>query len=142
MLTLFLRGVICLSYTKTAVKNVKYHRGSPAPPWWSIRGVAKNQGGGKHRGVPRTPLILTGGWRHPPGPPLKPPLHRRLIFRIMHSYSTFTSILDGEKNLRQCIFLAKNGVVSWHRNSKDYFCRIYIIQIHTDQTQICYGKFN
>ena len=48
--------------------------GSAAPPWWSIRGVAKNQGGGKHRGVSRTPLILTGGWRHPPGPPLKPPL--------------------------------------------------------------------
>ena len=41
-----------------------------------------NQGGGKKsegweaKGVPRYPLILTGGWRHPPGPPLKPPLKK------------------------------------------------------------------
>ena len=54
--TLFFRGVICVSYIKTAVKNVKYHRGVPCTP------LVINQGGGKKSGG----WEAEGGLSHPP----------------------------------------------------------------------------
>ena len=56
---------------KTAVKNVKYHRGPGVPCTHLMinQGGGKKLGGGKHRGVHRTPLILTGGVATPLDPP-------------------------------------------------------------------------
>jgi len=50
---------------KTAVKNVKYHRGVPCTP------LMINQEGGKHRGVPRPPPYFDRGLAPPPWTPLE-----------------------------------------------------------------------
>ena len=73
--TLFLRGLICVSYIKTAVKNVKYHRGVPCTPLMINQGGGKKSGGWEAQGGPSHPPDFDS---HPPGPPLKPPLGERL----------------------------------------------------------------
>ena len=65
---IFKRCNLCKLY-KNRCQKCQIPQGGPLHP-----PDDQSEGGKKIRGVPRTPLILTGGWRHPPGPPLKPPL--------------------------------------------------------------------
>ena len=82
-----------------------------------------NQGGGQHRGVPHTPLILTGGWRHPPGPPLKPPLSDDVIL-LWDDYLCKHMIIT-----RPCIkyWFSDDIILLWN----DYLCEHMIMVNHT-----------
>ena len=69
--TLFLRGLICVSYIKTAVKNVKYHRGVPCTPLMINQGVGKKSGGWEAQGGPSHPPNFDRGVAPPPWTPLE-----------------------------------------------------------------------
>ena len=46
-------------------------------------------GGWEAQGGPLHPPDFDRGWRHPPGPPLKPPLHQRVFFGTLETLAFF-----------------------------------------------------
>ena len=85
--TLFLRGVICASYIKTAVQNVKYHRGVPCTP------LMINEGGGK----------ISGGWEAQGGPSHPPWNHLCLFHKNICNFCYFQiskeKLQENKKNI-------------------------------------------